>query len=104
MSMGALTANLVTSSRIFAGRRVEDVDEHTAMLFESAAIMLQQAGGGLANLTQVTAFIGGPAFRQNVATAWERVVSGRENPPVLHVLEADLGGNGAPRIEILGLL
>jgi 2-iminobutanoate/2-iminopropanoate deaminase len=100
MSMGALTANLVTSSRVFAGRRVEDPDEHTAMVFESVATLLGQAGGSIDNLIQVTAFIGEPRYRENVEKAMSRTGARAR----LNVLETDLGGNGAPRLEILGLL
>lgn len=104
MSMGALTGNLVTSSRIFAGRRVDDADEHTRMVFESVSTLLQQAGGGFANLTQVTAFIGDARYRENLQRVWGEALAGTPALPKLHVLETDLGGNGAPRIEILGLI
>jgi 2-iminobutanoate/2-iminopropanoate deaminase len=104
MSMGALTGNLVTSSRIFGGGHSEDIDAHTAALFESAAVLLQSAGGSLANLTQVTAFIGGPEYRESVEQAWRRVTGTGPDAPVLHILETDLGSNGVPRIEILGLI
>lgn len=104
MSMGALTGNLVTSSRIFAGRRVEDADEHTAILFESVRTLLQQAGGDLSNLTQVTAFIGGPEYRDSVEEAWRRLTGSGADAARLHMLETNLGGGAAPRVEILGLL
>ena len=104
MSMGALTANLVTSSRVFAGRRVDDADEHTQLVFESVGVLLEQAGGGYDRLSQVTAFIGDQRYRENVERALEAAADGRSDGPRLNVLETDLGGNGAPRLEILGLL
>ncbi len=104
MSMGALTGGLVTSSRIFAGRRFDDLDQHTAALFESAATLLRSAGGDLDSLTQVTAFVGRPEYRSAVEQAWKQTAAGAAEKTRLHVLETDLGGNGWPRIEILGLV
>jgi 2-iminobutanoate/2-iminopropanoate deaminase len=104
MSMGALTGNLVTSSRVFAGRRVEDADEHTSILFESVSTLLQQAGGDLTNLTQITAFIGEPRYRDNVEKAWRQIAGESKDAPELHILETNLGGGGAPRVEILALI
>jgi 2-iminobutanoate/2-iminopropanoate deaminase len=104
MSMGGLTGNLITSSRVFAGRRVDDPDEHTQMVFESVQTLLRQAGGGVESLSQVTAFVGDSKYRQNLETVWRQVFGSGANRPRLHVLETDLGGNGAPRLEILGLI
>ena len=75
------------------------------MLFESAGTMLGQAGGDLANLMQVTAFIGDPKYRAGVESAVRGLVAEGMAGPQLHILEANLGGGaGLARIEILGLV
>ena len=104
MSLGALTGNLITSSRIFAGQRSDNVDEQTANVFASVGAVLDNAGGGYGNLTQVTAFIGEPRFRANVEEELQKLVGAGQDPPMLHVLETNLGGGGFPRIEFLGLM
>ena len=104
MSMGALTGNLITTSRIFAGQRSEDVAQQTASVFESVGAVLKDAGAQYSNLTQVTAFIGDPKFQTIVEKEFERLVGTGKDAPVLNVLETDLGGGGFPRVEILGLI
>ena len=103
MSMGALTGNLVTSSRVVTGQRGDDVNEQTSTVFANVGALIRDAGGDFGNLTQITAFIGEPRFRANVEAELRRVM-GDGVLPVLHVLETDLGGNGFPRIEIIGLV
>ncbi|HVB05646.1 MAG TPA: RidA family protein [Acidimicrobiales bacterium] len=101
MSMGALTANLVTSSRLFGAQ--EDLDDQITLILERAAILLGGAGGGLGNLTQATFFVGSGEIGEAVRRRWDA------EPPAegarMHIIEADLGGgNGYPRVEILGLV
>ena len=104
MSLAAVTGNLVTSSRIFAGQRSDDVDEQTANVLASVGALMNAAGGQYSNLTQVTAFIGEPKFRANVEKELQKLVGTGQDAPVLHVLETNLGGGGFPRIEFLGLV
>jgi 2-iminobutanoate/2-iminopropanoate deaminase len=114
MSLGGLTGNLVTSSRIFGtdpatGKGSQDADEHTAIIFNNADKLLELAGGSWANLQQVTAFIGGDELRETVLTQWRKRGSERENGPALHFIETNLGGRSEsgpmlPRLEIIALL
>jgi len=104
MSMGALTGNLVTSSRIVTGQRLEDTDEHTRVVFGNAEALMKDAGGDFRGVTQITAFVGEAQYRQNVEKELRRRVGEGDDGPKLHILETNLGGGGAPRLEILGLL
>jgi enamine deaminase RidA (YjgF/YER057c/UK114 family) len=103
MSMGQRSGNVVTSSRLFAAE--DDVETQLTRLLERARLLLSAAGGELSDLTQATFFVGTPEIAEAVDARWQAGWSPSEEPPVLHVIEADLGGgNGLPRVEILGLL
>ncbi len=104
MSMGALTGNLVTSSRVVTGSREGSLAEQTAMVFANVDAMLRDGGGSFANVTQVTAFVGDAAYVADVERELLAVTPAGKAPPVLHVLETNLGGNGFPRLEVLGLM
>ena len=103
MSMGARTANLVTSSRLFGTQ--PDLQDQISLILERATVLLAQAGGTLSDLTQVTFFVGSPEVGEAVQARWDGVFPIEEDAPVLNIVEADLGGgNGWPRVEILGLI
>ena len=104
MSMGALTGNLVTSSRVVTGSREGGLEEQTALVFANVDAMFRDGGGSFANVTQVTAFVGDAAFGEEVQRAMLALTPAGQAPPVLHVLETNLGGNGYPRLEVLGLM
>ena len=108
MSMGALTGNLVTSSRIFGthaftGERAKDEIEGTALAFEHAGTLLAQAGTDWQHLVQLTAFIGDPAHRPLVEDAWQKHTAATSNSPRLNIVETRWAGVGAPRLEIVAL-
>ena len=104
MSMGALTGNLVTSSRVVTGEASDSEDEHTAKVFANVGALLNDAGGDYKNLTQVTAFIGGPEFRASVEKDLQKLTGSGNDAPILHFIEAILGGSRFARLEVLGLL
>ena len=104
MSMGALTGNLVTSSRVVTGSREGGFAEQTALVFANVDAMFRDGGGSFANVTQVTAFVGDAALREDVERAMLALTPAGQDPPVLHILETNLGGNGFPRLEVLGLM
>ena len=104
MSMGALTGNLVTSSRVVTGSREGGLAEQTAKVFANVDAMFRDGGGSFANVTQVTAFVGDAALREDVERAMLALTPAGQDPPVLHILETNLGGNGFPRLEVLGLM
>ena len=103
MSMGARTANLVTSSRLFGSQ--PELEDQITLILERAGILMGAAGGSLDDLTQATFFVGSGEIGEAVSERWEREWSGHDRRPRMHLIEADLGGgNGFPRVEILGLL
>lgn len=106
MSMGARVGNLVFSSRLFAAE--EAVDSQLARLLEHARALMQEAGGGLRDLTQVTLFVNSPdmavAAESAWQQAWQELPAGLETEPGLHVAVVDLGGNGKPRMEVIGVI
>ncbi len=104
MSMGALTGNLITSSRVVAGRPVDDADEQVALVLDNVGSLMRQAGADFGSLTQVTAFVGDVRYYASVERELRQRLGESPEPPVQHVIEADLGGNGLPRIEIIGLV
>lgn len=116
MSMSSLQGNLVSSSRIFGtdpatGKGSPDPEEHTAIVFRNADAVLQMAGGGWGNVTQVTAFIGGPELRPTVERQLRERVPAGSGQPALNVLETNLGGQTGPgggpmlpRLEVLAVI
>ena len=109
MAMGALTGNLVTSSRIFGmhaftGERAKDDAEGTALAFEHATTLLAAGGADWSHLTQVTAFIGDPAHRELVRAEWESRTSTLATSPRLNIVETRWAGVGAPRLEIVAVV
>jgi enamine deaminase RidA (YjgF/YER057c/UK114 family) len=103
MSMGARTGNLVTSSRLFGAQ--PELDDQITLILERASILLEQAGGNLADLSQATFFVGSPEIGDAVLARWERDFSKGKSVPSVHIIEANLGGgNGFPRVEIMGLV
>ena len=109
MAMGARTGNLVTSSRLFGtraftGERAKDATEATAIVFDHARTLLKQAGGDWAQIAQITAFIGDPAYRELVSAEWEKISGQNEHPSRLNFVESRWAGAGVPRIEIVAIL
>jgi enamine deaminase RidA (YjgF/YER057c/UK114 family) len=103
MSMGARTGNLVTSSRLFG--QTPDLNDTISLILARAESLLKQAGGDLSDLVQATFFVGDPEIGSAVEKRWTDSWAHAENKPRFHLLEANLGGgNGFPRVEILGLL
>ena len=102
--MGALTGNLITSSRVVTGEQTDNEEEHTAKVFANVGALLNHAGGAYKNLTQVTAFIGGPESRASVEKELQKLTGSGNDAPVLHLIEANLGGSRFARLEVLGLL
>ena len=104
MSMGARIGNLVFSSRLFAAE--DDVGSQLAHLLGHAEALMREAGGGLRELTQVTVFVSSPGAAVAVEAAWRelRAGTGAETEPDLHVAVVDLGGNGKPRMEVIGVI
>jgi enamine deaminase RidA (YjgF/YER057c/UK114 family) len=108
MSIGARTGNLVFSSRLFVPVEdpAEDVESQLARLLGHATTLMQEAGGGLRDLTQVTLFLNSPDTVADVEAAWLKLwaATGTETAPDLHVVVADLGGSGKPRMEVTGVI
>jgi enamine deaminase RidA (YjgF/YER057c/UK114 family) len=102
MSLGAVTGNLLTSSRIFGagGRETpEGLVTHTERCFANADALLGTAGLDWQDLSQLVAYGSSPDFRAVVAGALHQ---GRETR--LDFLETDLGrGTLLPRLQLLGL-
>lgn len=103
MSMGACTANVVTSSRLFG--TLSDLDEEITLVLERVDILMDQAGGGADEITQATLFVGSPEIAAVLTERWNAHWQGHSRRPRTHLIVTDLGGgNGFPRIEILGVL
>jgi 2-iminobutanoate/2-iminopropanoate deaminase len=104
MSMGARIGNLVFSSRLFAAE--EAVESQLARLLGHAEALMREAGGGLRDLTQVTVFVNSPDTALAAEEAWRELwaETEAETEPDLHVAVVDLGGNGKPRMEVIGVI
>jgi enamine deaminase RidA (YjgF/YER057c/UK114 family) len=104
MSMGARIGNLVFSSRLFAAE--DDVGSQLAHLLRHAEALMREAGGGLRDLTQVTVFVTSHGTAVAAEAAWRKLCAGTgaETAPGLHVAVVDLGGNGKPRMEVIGVI
>ena len=69
--MGALTGNLVTSSRVVTGSREGGLEEQTAMVFANVDAMFRDGGGSFANVTQVRrSSVTRPSARRCIARCW----------------------------------
>ena len=110
MAMGACTGTLVTSSRLFGthaftGENAKDAAEAAVLVFRHADTLLQQAGCDWSRISQVTAFIGDPAYRAMVVAELNKATRGSTNrAPRLNVVQTSWAGAGPPRIEIVALL
>jgi 2-iminobutanoate/2-iminopropanoate deaminase len=104
MSIGARAGNLVFSSRLFAAE--ESAESQLARLLGHATALMREAGGGLRDLTQVTVFANSPDTAAAAAAAWRELWAGTapDTAPDLHVAVVDLGGNGRPRMEVIGVI
>lgn len=104
MSMGARIGSLVFSSRLFAAE--EAVESQLACLLGHAEALMREAGGGLRDLTQVTVFVSSPDTAVAAEQAWRELwaETEAETEPDLHVAVVDLGGNGKPRMEVIGVI
>lgn len=100
MAMGVRSGDLVFSSRLFAAET--SLESQFTRLLAHARTLMENAGGDLDGLSQVTVFAPTP----DMAAAMERLCHdywGRARTrPVVHVVVADLGGTAMPRMEIIG--
>jgi enamine deaminase RidA (YjgF/YER057c/UK114 family) len=108
MAMGALTGNLITSSRLFGthaftGTQAGSPEEAAALAFAHAGALLQRAEASWSDVVQVTAFIGDARYRAIVEKELDAVVRRNPIPPRFNIVESSWSGAGAPRIEILAL-
>ena len=103
MTMAAVTDGLVTSSRVIASRR-DTPREYAAAVFDNIEEIMASAGGSIADLTQATAFIGEPEYAALVEEQLTARLPAGTKRPVVHYVEAGLGGQAAPRVEILGVI
>lgn len=103
MAMGARVANLVTSSRLFGTQA--DLEEEITLVLDRVGIIMEQAGGVADEITQATLFVGSTEIAAVLIERWNAHWEGRAHRPRTHLIVTDLGGgNGFPRIEILGVL
>jgi 2-iminobutanoate/2-iminopropanoate deaminase len=104
MSLGARIGNLVFSSRLFAAE--DSTERQVARLLGHAESLMREAGGDLRDLTQVTLFVNSPDTAVAAQRAWKelRAGTGARAQPDPHVTVADLGGNGKPRMEVIGVI
>lgn len=104
MSMGASIGNLVFSSRLFASE--ESVECQIARLLGHARALMREAGGDLRDLTQVTLFVDSPGTAVRAEKTWRELWAGTQVQTEMdpHVAIVDLGGNGKPRMAIIGVI
>ncbi len=108
MTIGATMGGLLFSSRIVGtdpstGVTPSGPADQAEHAFRNVRTLLERAGGTLGNLTQVTAYIGEPAYRGDVQSAWESLFPDAHTRPNLHFLELGLPGPGV-RLEIKAAL
>jgi enamine deaminase RidA (YjgF/YER057c/UK114 family) len=102
MAMGSRTGRLVCSSRLFAAE--PNPDKQFSVLLEQARVLMAEAGGDLADLTQVTVFAPTPEAAAAMEQLCRAYWADAQSPPDLHVLVMDLGGTPTCRIEVMGVL
>jgi enamine deaminase RidA (YjgF/YER057c/UK114 family) len=103
MTMAARTGNVVTSSRIIAPRS-DDAGAYTEQVLDNIEEIMGRAAGSLRDLQQITSFIGDASYRGLVEDDLRRRLGEQARLPVMHFIQAPLGGVRAPRMEILGLI
>jgi enamine deaminase RidA (YjgF/YER057c/UK114 family) len=102
MSMGARLGNLVFSSRLFAAE--SSLDRQFAVLLDQARVLMEEAGGDLGGLTQVTVFAPTPETAASMERLCRDHWAEADTRPALHVLVTDLGGTATPRMEVMGVV
>jgi enamine deaminase RidA (YjgF/YER057c/UK114 family) len=105
MSMAALTGQLITSSRVMAGRdgpRNDSVAEWTRACFENIGTLLRRGGAGWPDVTQLTAYLSDPAFGEVVEREWRSRVP--EGSGRLEIRQSFLGRDLLlPRLLVLAV-
>jgi enamine deaminase RidA (YjgF/YER057c/UK114 family) len=105
MSMGALTGQLVTSSRVMAGRdgpRDDSVAEWTRACFENVETLLRKGDSGWPAVRQLTAYVSDAGFGESVEREWRSRVG--EGPGRLDIRESFLGRDLLlPRLLVLAV-
>jgi enamine deaminase RidA (YjgF/YER057c/UK114 family) len=104
MPLGVVMGNLITTSRIFAHRQVDDAAWHTQDVFANIEKVLDQVSASAADLQQVSVFIGDPAYHDTVAAQLTDILTGQGADPIVNILEVDLGVYALPRLEVIALL
>jgi 2-iminobutanoate/2-iminopropanoate deaminase len=75
MAMGDRIGGLVFSSRLFGleaftGRAAQNPDEQAAMVLQHARTLMEQGGGDVTGIRQVTAFVTEPSLAAALPAAW----------------------------------
>ena len=104
MSLGAVTGNLLTTSRILSGQPGDDAAEQTALAFANVDALLKQASASFANVQQLTVLIDDAKYGEGVERELGRYLNKQGGAPVLNVLTTELGGGGFPRLEVIALV
>ena len=102
ISLGAIAGNVFVSSRV-QGRLEAGPREQTLRLIDHARRLMEHAGGGLEDVSQLTWGIGESEYGAVVANECARAWPGESRPQV-DVVEADFPHSPLPRVEFTALL
>jgi len=106
MSMGDSMGGLVFSSRLFGseaftGRQAGSPEEQAEMVLGHARTLMEQAGGSIAGVKQVTAFVTDESLDAALQQSWAKTFPAGAGPD-LHILRVKLGGAPSIRMAITG--
>lgn len=106
MSMGASMGGFVFSSRLFSSEAFTDRSagsprEQAEMVLRHARTLMEQAGGSIAGLRQVTAFVSDASLDAALRQAWSKTFAAGVHPD-LQILRVKLGDAPSIRIAITG--
>lgn len=107
--MASVVGSLLASGGIgpvdpATGRTPDDADAQVAQAFANVRLVVETAGGSVADIAKVTAFVADTSVRPLIDKHWTAMFPDPASRPARHVLPAAQPGGRLLQLEILAVL
>lgn len=107
--LASVVGNLLVSGGIgptdpATGVTPQDADGQVAQAFANIRLVVEAAGGTLADIAKVTAFVADTSIRPVLDKYWTQAFPDKASRPARHVLRADQPGSRLLQLEIIAVL
>ena len=82
----------------------DDADGQVALAFANVRLVLEAAGGTIADIVKITVFTTDKSIRPVVDKYWTEMFPDEASRPARHTLSADHPGNRLLQLEVIALL